>query len=107
MTTHAAATVTAQQALNSLTPAELDFGLVFGGKANGAKVNGFAKPSAFTPKPDPEYVFHESSRDIALWFMSPPEPLYIYGPTGAGKTSLIKNVACRLHYPVFVRRVGM
>ena len=101
MTTHATPPVTAQQALNSLTPAELDFGLVFGGKANGTKVKGFAKPSAFTPKPEPEYVFHESSRDIALWFMSPPEPLYIYGPTGAGKTSLIKNVACRLNYPIF------
>jgi cobaltochelatase CobS len=101
MTTQSIPAVTAQYALNSLTPAKLDFGLVFAGKANGTMVDGYAKPTAFTPKPDLEYVFHESSRDIALWFMSPPEPLYIYGPTGAGKTSLIKNVACRLHYPVF------
>lgn len=99
--TNAISTVTAQSALNSLTPAKLDFGLVFASKANGTLVDGYAKPNPFTPKADPEYVFHESSRDVALWFMSPPEPLYIYGPTGAGKTSLIKNVACRLNYPVF------
>ena len=101
MTTQTIPTVTAQNALDSLTPAKLDFGMVFAGKANGTMVDGYAKPSAFTPKADPEYVFHESSRDVALWFMSSPEPLYIYGPTGAGKTSLIKNVACRLNYPVF------
>jgi cobaltochelatase CobS len=102
MTTHSIPAVTAQQALNGLTPVKMDFGLVFGGKANGTMINGYANPSAFTPKSDPDYMFHESCRDVALWFMSsPPEPLYVYGPTGAGKTSLIKNVACRLNYPVF------
>ncbi len=101
MTTQSIPAVTAQHALNSLTPAKLDFGLVFAGRANGTMVDGYAKPTAFTPKPDPDYVFHESSRDIALWFMNAPEPLYVYGPTGAGKTSLIKNVAARLNFPVF------
>ena len=29
------------------------------------------------------------------------DPLYLYGPTGSGKTSLIKQLAARLNYPVF------
>ncbi len=89
------------QELQNLVPADLDAGLVFSGSPSGKIVRGFAAPNAFTPKIDPNYLFHDSMRDVAVWFMGPPEPLYMCGPTGSGKTSLIKQVAARLQYPVF------
>lgn len=87
--------------LASLQPADLDAGTVFSGSPSGRPIKGYAVPSMFTPKADPLYQFHESMRDVVVWFMSPSEPLYVFGPTGSGKTSLIKQLASRLQYPVF------
>ena len=89
------------QQLESLTPVELDAGTVFGGTPSGRKVYGYAQPTAYTPKIDPLYQFHESMRDPVVWFLDPSDPLYVFGPTGSGKTSLIKQLAARLNYPVF------
>ncbi len=37
-----------------------------------------------------------------VWFTDPqPEPLYVCGPTGSGKSSLIRQICARLNYPVF------
>jgi cobaltochelatase CobS len=55
----------------------------------------------FTPTPDPNYIFQEQSRDLAVWFLDSSDPLYVFGPSGCGKTSLIKEFAARLNYPVF------
>jgi cobaltochelatase CobS len=33
--------------------------------------------------------------------MDSSDPLYVFGPTGSGKTSAIKQLAARLNYPVF------
>ncbi len=60
-----------------------------------------ATPSLYTPRLDPNYLFHESSRDIIVWLLSPEEPLYIFGPSGCGKTSCVKQLAARLNYPLF------
>lgn len=87
--------------LENLQPADLDAGQIFSGKASGTVVKGFASPSAYTPAIDPDYIFHESSRDIVVWLVNPEEPLYVFGPTGCGKTSCIKQLAARLNYPVF------
>lgn len=87
--------------LTPLQPASLDAGLVFSGKASGRLIQGYAKPSAYTPAVTPDYLFHESSRDIVVWLMNPADPLYVFGPTGCGKTSCIKQLAARLNYPVF------
>lgn len=87
--------------LSSLIPLDLDAGQVFSGTPSGRMVKGFAKPCAYTPTSDPDYLFHESSRDVIVWFLNKSDPLYVYGPTGAGKTSLIKQLAARLNYPVF------
>lgn len=87
--------------LNKLQPADLDAGQVFSGKASGKLVKGYAQPSAYTPAIDPAYIFHEASRDVIVWFLDPQEPLYVFGPTGCGKTSCIRQLAARLNYPVF------
>ena len=91
--------------LSTLQSVSLDAGLVFSGKASGRLIQGYAQPSAYTPAVDPDYLFHESSRDIIVWLMCPPQsradPLYVFGPTGCGKTSCIKQLAARLNYPVF------
>ena len=87
--------------LDSLQPADLDAGQVFSGKRSGTTVRGYAVPSAYTPAIDHDYMFHESSRDVVVWFLNPQEPLYVFGPTGCGKTTCIKQLAARLNYPVF------
>ena len=87
--------------LEALTPTEMDAGLVFSGVPTGNTIWGFQNPCLYTPAIDPHYSFHESARDAAVWFMNKLDPLYLYGPTGSGKTSLIKQLAARLNYPVF------
>ena len=87
--------------LESLRPAQLDAGLVFSGKASGKCVQGFASPTSATPAINPDYLFHENSRDIIVWLMNPGDPLYVFGPVGCGKTSCIKQLAARPNYPTF------
>ena len=87
--------------LSTLQPTDLDAGQVFSGKPSGTTVRGYAVPSAYTPSIDHDYLFHESSRDVVVWFLNPQEPLYVFGPTGCGKTTCIKQLAARLNYPVF------
>ncbi len=86
--------------LASLKPAEFDAGIVFSGKPTNTKVKGYAKPSPFTPKINPNYIFHEASRDIIVWLIAPPSPIYVCGVMGAGKSSCINQLAARLNYPV-------
>ena len=87
--------------LEMLRPAELDAGEVFSGKKSKRRVHGFAAPCSCTPQINAEYLFHDSSRDVVVWFMDSSDPLYVFGPAGSGKTSLIKQLAARLNYPVF------
>ena len=87
--------------LDSLQPLDLDAGSVFSGTPSGRTVAGYACPSEYTPAIDPNYIFHETSRDVIVWLMNSSDPLYVFGPTGSGKTSLVKQLAARLNYPVF------
>ena len=85
-----------------MTQTQLDAGLIFSGKASGTMISGFDEPSAYTPVIDTNYIFHDSSRDVIVWLlMDDPDPLYLCGPTSAGKSSLIRQIAARLNYPVF------
>jgi len=87
--------------LINLQVVELDAGQVFSGRPSGSIVKGYQLPSTFTPQPDPNYIFHESSRDVVVWLLEKSDPLFISGPMGSGKTSLIKELAARINYPVF------
>ena len=84
------------EGLSNLKPTDLDAGQVFSGKPSGTSVRGYAAASAYTPAIDHDYIFHESSRDVVVWFLNAQEPLYIFGPTGCGKTTCIKQLAARL-----------
>lgn len=87
--------------LQTLVTKDLDAGLIFSGTATGAMITGYENPCSYTPVLDPDYLFHESSRDVIVWLMSSKEPFYLFGPTGCGKSSLIKQLAAKLNYPVF------
>lgn len=87
--------------LQSLQVVDFDAGIVFSGTPSGKMVKGYAAPSLFTPAVDPNYIFHEQSRDMVVWFINKADPLYVYGPSGSGKTLCIKQLAAKLHYPVF------
>lgn len=80
---------------------EHDAGEVFSGSKSGSIVKGYEKASSYTPDVDKNYIFHDESRDLIVWFLGTNEPLYVYGPTGCGKTSCIKQLAARLNYPIF------
>jgi cobaltochelatase CobS len=87
--------------LESLRPVSLDAGQIFSGSHSGKAIRGYAEPSVFTPTVDPNHIFQEQSRDLVVWFLGNAEPLYVFGPQGSGKTSLVKELAARLNYPVF------
>ena len=54
------------------------------------------------PQIEPYLFPKDLVRDTKAWMADPrPEPLLIYGPTGAGKTSFILQLAARLNIPVW------
>jgi cobaltochelatase CobS len=87
--------------LESLTVIDMDAGTVLSGQPSGNMVRGFSTSSMFTPTVNSNYVFHESSRDLVVWFITASDPLYVYGPCGSGKSSCLKQLAAKLNYPVF------
>ena len=85
-----------------MTQTTHDAGELFSGKHSGTAILGYQEPSIYTPKIDPMYAFHESSRDVIVWFlMEKSDPLYLFGPSGCGKSSQIRQIAARLNYSVF------
>ena len=87
--------------LTKLKVVKKDAGLIFSGQASNNLVKAYDQSCVFTPQVDQNYVFHESSRDVIVWFMHPSDPIYCFGPTGSGKSSLIRQVASKLNFPVF------
>jgi cobaltochelatase CobS len=65
-------------------------------------IQGNAGPSPRVPAVDSSYVFRkEILRDVLAWLAEPGgEGLYLFGPTGCGKSSLVCQVAARLNLPV-------
>jgi len=57
---------------------------------------------AHIPATEPYLFRPELLRDLMAWINDPePEPILLTGPTGAGKSSLVKQVANRLNIPVW------
>lgn len=78
-----------------------DAGEVFSGRSSGNLVKGWDAPCESTPVNNPDYVFPVWGSDIIMWLMHSTEPLYVFGPTGCGKTTCVKQVVQRLNYPVY------
>jgi cobaltochelatase CobS len=74
----------------------------FGVKASrGLTVEGFADPTHPQIPVKRPYVFREHLRDVLAFLADPAgDGLLLTGPTGAGKTSLVLQVAARLNWPV-------
>ena len=82
------------------TPTPLTLEQVFGVKSQMA-VNGFVPGHTLAPAKNPLYVW-ESSRvkDIMEWLaLDSPDPLWISGPTGSGKTEMVVQLAAGLNAP--------
>ena len=84
-------------------PQPFPVGATFGVKApKGLAVEGFVDDkNPFVPPKKP-YVFRKDQLRDALAFLERPrgDGLYLVGPTGAGKSSLIRQAAARLNWPV-------
>lgn len=66
-------------------------------------LEGWSESSAYTPSINPEYVFTKKTfRDVSNFLKRPHNhALWLYGPTGSGKTSVVTEIAGRLNWPVF------
>lgn len=67
-----------------------------------AEVAGQDRPGMFTPDIDPDYVFRkELMTDVMAWWqIGDGEPLFLSGPSGSGKSSLVRQIAARLNLNV-------
>lgn len=74
---------------------------VFGFNVN-VTTPGFEQSCDLVPELDTDYVFDKASlTTLRLWWMKgQKEPLYIFGPQGCGKTSLVEQFFARLNVPV-------
>lgn len=81
-----------------------NIGKVFFGNANKTNIVGFSPElkMPFTPVQDPNFYFPKWGMDILTWLVETPEdPLYLDGPTGCGKTFVLKQFFSRLNFPVY------
>jgi cobaltochelatase CobS len=89
-----------------MTTTKKDFGIgeTFGIKGVNPKatVSGYTIPNEYVPTLDPIYVFSKSVlSNVLMWInIGRGDGLYLSGPTGSGKTSLINQIAARLNIPV-------
>lgn len=80
---------------------QVDAGMLFSGRPSGTTVLAWREPNEFTPKAEPHYVAGVWMTDIIMWFCHMTEPLYVFGPTGSGKSSGVKWAAAKLRWPVY------
>lgn len=68
----------------------------------GNETGAMAELKKFIPEINPDYRFRVGMvRDFCAWFLINKEPLFLYGPTGCGKSSFVKEVYARLGIPLY------
>ena len=88
--------------MNNYETTLYDAGEVFSGQKSNTPIKGFKALSHNTPNVDDSFIFGELAKDLVVFFLQDdPDPLYIFGDTGTGKSSLVRQVAGRLNYPVW------
>ena len=67
-------------------------------------LSGFAPGHPLVPNATPGYVWTSAlAKDFIEWLTDPtPDPLWISGPTGCGKTECLKNLFAALHIPTVI-----
>ena len=79
-----------------------DIGALFSGKRSGSTVGSFKEPSKYVPATDPDYLWPEWTKDVLVWLlMDKFQPLYLFGPSGTGKSSCLRQVCARINMPVY------
>jgi len=88
---------------NILIPASYTVQEVFGFPSQ-LQLSGFVAGHPLVPKATPGYVWDARiAKDFIEWLTEPnPDPLWIAGPTGCGKTDALKNVFAALHIPTVI-----
>lgn len=92
-----------QSTESNLIPASYTVQKVFGFPSQ-LPIAGFLPGHPLVPKSTPGYVWDARiARDFIEWLGEPsPDPLWISGPTGCGKTDALKNVFAALHIPAVI-----
>ena len=87
----------------NLIPADYTVEEVFGFPSQ-LKLSGFKPGHPLVPKATVGYVWDAGiAKDFIEWLTEPnPDPLWISGPTGCGKTDSLKNVFAALHIPTVI-----
>lgn len=88
---------------SSLIPANYTVEDVFGFPSQ-LELAGFKPGHPLVPLATPGYVWDAKIvKDFIEWLTEPnPDPLWISGPTGCGKTDALKNVFAELHIPTVI-----
>ena len=88
---------------DELVPATYTVQQVFGIPSQ-LQLAGFAPGHPLVPQATPGYVWDSSLvKDFIEWLTEPsPDPIWLAGPTGCGKTDALKNVFAALHIPTTI-----
>ncbi|WP_285905059.1 AAA family ATPase [Pseudodesulfovibrio pelocollis] len=89
-----------------------DLGVFYGPKASKAatRLAGYREPSIHTPKANPNYLFQPDVLQLLIFWWTRPQKdnkgLWLWGPTGTGKSSAFEQFFARLNVPVFQKSVN-
>lgn len=66
----------------------------------GAEIAGYESPGSYTPGAESDYEFRKDlMTDIMAWWqIGDGEPLFLAGPSGSGKSSVVRQICARLNY---------
>lgn len=78
-----------------------DAGELFAGRKSGTGIAGYDAANDFVPASNPGFIVPRWGAKVISWFAADPEPLWLSGPTGSGKSALVRWIASKLNYPVY------